>query len=264
MTTFCISDTHLADRGPRDNFMVGDRLESLYRFLGYVKRQDGRLLILGDLFEWWQVSIGTSVKAYLPLLDRLAAMEARWVFGNHDSALSRLEGYSDLMPQHFLFRNATGPFCESIGGRKFLFMHGHEADPYCRDENPGIGHLTAILSGRHEDRNRSPIDRNGRIIEDSLVGFLEGAVTVWRKLTFRPSRLAELIDGVEEYRRKRLADVVVYGHTHMPGRIGNYHYNCGTWASWENTFVRIADNGAVRVRLWNGDMSVPFTKKLRC
>ena len=35
----------------------------------------------------------------------------------------------------------------------------------------------------------------------------------------------EMLDGVEAYRKEAGADVVVYGHTHEPGHIGDYHFN---------------------------------------
>ena len=60
------------------------------------------------------------------------------------------------MIQHPLFQRAHGPFEEVIGGRRFAFLHGHEADPYCCDLNPGIGEITAIISGMLEDRNKGP------------------------------------------------------------------------------------------------------------
>ena len=86
MNTFAISDLHLCDRGPRDNFSFNGREGRFNRFLDFVERSKGRLLILGDLFDWWQVPMGETILAYLPLLDRLAALGAEWVVGNHDGA----------------------------------------------------------------------------------------------------------------------------------------------------------------------------------
>ena len=104
MPIFAISDLHLCDRGPRDNFAFNGREERLGAFLDMVDREQGRLLILGDLFDFWQVNLGTAVVAYLPLLDRLAGMGATWIVGNHDNALAPLIG-SNLMLDHPLFRD---------------------------------------------------------------------------------------------------------------------------------------------------------------
>jgi len=248
MPTYCVSDLHLCDRGPRDNFSVGDREQRFHRFLDFVQGNHGRVLILGDLFDWWQVPVGAAIVAYRALLDRLADLGATWIIGNHDNALAPLIG-TELMPDHPLLRTACHPFEEIIGGRKIAYLHGHEADPYCRDLNPGTGEITAIISGMLEDRNKGPF-RNHHAVEDEFVGTLEGALTLWRKLTFQHGRQEEMVDGVEAYRRNHQADVVIYGHTHAPGNIGDYHFNTGTWARTNDTFVRLNDDGRAAVWEW--------------
>ena len=262
MPTYCVSDLHLCDRGPRDNFCFEDREQRFHRFLNLVERNRGRLLILGDLFDWWQVPVGSAVTAYLPLLDRLAQMGATWIVGNHDNALAPLIG-TPLMPDHPLLKTACHPFEEIIGGRNIAYLHGHEADPYCCDLNPGTGEITAIISGMLEDRNKGPF-HNHHAVEDEFVGTLEGALTLWRKLTFQHGRQEEMVDGVEQYRRNHKADVVIYGHTHAPGYIGDYHFNTGCWARDHDTFVCISDGGMVSA--WEclpEREPVPFDVKLR-
>jgi len=260
--TYCVSDLHLCDRGPRDNFSVGEREQRFHRFLDFVESNRGRLLILGDLFDWWQVPVGAAIMAYRPLLDRLADMAATWVVGNHDNALAPLIG-TELMPDHRLLKTARHPFEEITGGRKIAYLHGHEADPYCCDLNPGTGEITAIISGMLEDRNKGPF-RNQHAVEDEFVGTLEGALTLWRRLTFQHGRQEEMVDGVEKYRQNHEAAVVVYGHTHAPGYIGDYHFNTGSWAREHNTFVSISDDGMVSVWEWlPDDKAVPFDVKLK-
>jgi UDP-2,3-diacylglucosamine pyrophosphatase LpxH len=262
MPTYCVSDLHLCDRGPRDNFCFEGREQQFYRFLNFVQSNRGRLLILGDLFDWWQVPVGAAVVAYRPLLDRLGDMGATWIVGNHDNALAPLTG-TELMPDHPLLKTACGPFEEIIGGRKIAYLHGHEADPYCCDLNPGTGEITAIISGMLEDRNRGPF-RNHHAVEDQFVGTLESALTLWRKLTFQRGRQEEMVDGVEQYRQNQKADVVIYGHTHEPGCIGDFHFNTGSWARHHDTFVCISDGGMVSIWEWVPDHKpVPFDVKLR-
>ena len=94
MPTYCVSDLHLCDRGPRDNFCFRGSGAAVPSFLNLVERNRGRLLILGDLFDWWQVPVGSAVTAYLPLLDRLAQMGATWIVGNHDNALAPLDRHA--------------------------------------------------------------------------------------------------------------------------------------------------------------------------
>jgi UDP-2,3-diacylglucosamine pyrophosphatase LpxH len=263
MPIFAVSDLHLADRGFRDNFAVEAREARFHEFLDFVEGHDGRLYILGDLFDWWQTNLGNAVMAYLPLIDRLDAIGTRWVVGNHDNALVPLIG-SKLMPDHQLFRRSRRAFEETIGGRRFAFLHGHESDPYCRDLNPGTGEITAIISGMLEDRNRGPFGHGHHAVEDQFVGTLESALTFWRKLTLQRGRLDEMLEGVEKYRTEREADAVVYGHTHQPGRIGDYHFNTGSWARTNDTFVWIDDEGEAGLWEWlPGRRAVPFEYLLR-
>jgi UDP-2,3-diacylglucosamine pyrophosphatase LpxH len=266
MSIFCVSDLHLCDRGPRDTFVFGDREKRFHQFLDYVEKSGGQLYILGDLFDWWQANLSASVRAYKDLLERLACvgvglLGTNWIAGNHDSALTDFIG-TEIKLRGIEMPVMSRAFETTIGGRRFAVLHGHESDPYCRSMNPGTGEITAIISGMLEDRNQSPFDRRGHAIEDEFVGTLEAALTLWRKLTFQHGRLDEMIDNVEAYRKEAGADVVIYGHTHEPGQIGNFHYNTGSWCRKEDTFVRIENDGAVSLWQWT-DRPIPLNKCLR-
>ena len=250
MPIFCVSDLHLCDRGYRDNFAVEGREARFYKFLDYVEAESGQLYVLGDLFDFWQANMSRAVTAYLDLLTRLNKMRAVYVAGNHDCALSAFIGQPALMPGHPFFLREVRGFEQTIGGRRFAFLHGHESDPYCRDLNPGMGEITAIISGLLEDRNRGPFTANHHAVEDEFVGTLEAALTLWRHLTLQHGRMDEMLDGVEAYRKEAGADVVVYGHTHEPGHIGDYHFNSGSWARTNDTFVRIEEDGRTAVWEW--------------
>jgi predicted phosphodiesterase len=56
--------------------------------------------------------------------------------------------------------------------------------------------------------------------------------------------------------------VVVYGHTHAPGRIGDYHFNTGSWARVNDTYVKIEDDGTAGVWEWVGTWPKPCNTKL--
>ena len=77
--TFVISDLHMGDGGARNNFPIGDREKQLNLFLDYVGDQQGELMILGDLFDFWQMNLSKIVIKHLPLLDRLAAMNVTYI-----------------------------------------------------------------------------------------------------------------------------------------------------------------------------------------
>ena len=98
---FVISDLHMGDGGPRDNFAAGDKEQQLDLFIDFVKKENGELIIVGDLFEFWQASLGKVLVMRRPLIDRLSNMGATFVIGNHDSDLEALIGSDILGPRFF-------------------------------------------------------------------------------------------------------------------------------------------------------------------
>jgi UDP-2,3-diacylglucosamine pyrophosphatase LpxH len=255
---FCVSDLHLGDRGPRDNFAVGGREQRFLQFLAYVKANQGKLLILGDLFDWWQVGIARSVNSYHDLLGRLFDLGAMWIEGNHDGTL----GGGVEVCMNVPHPKIVCPLFREIGDRKFFFCHGHEGDPYCNAPNPGLGEISAILSAMAMDRNQGPT-LGGVSVEDAVVGPLEAGISVWNRLRGREPRLEEMIDAVESERKRAGADVVVYGHTHAAGRIGDWHYNAGCWCRDLDTYVRIDDDGFCNLLQWTDDGPSPLDHELR-
>ena len=255
---YCISDLHLGDKGPRDNFFARGE-DRLYSFLEYVYEQRGELIILGDLFEWWQTNLSTSVLAYRELIDNLGGLGATWVLGNHDNALEGFRG-TLLMPHHPLFRSCVGGFARVVGGRKIAFAHGHEGDPTCADPNPGIGALTAIMSAMLEDRNKGP-NKGGHAVEDQFIGALEWPLNLWRSVANRASRRKELLNGMEQYRKDQRCDAVLCGHTHEAGQLGNY-YNTGCWCRDLDTFARVNDGGQINIFEWTGTEAKPYNQEL--
>ena len=163
---FVISDLHMGDGGPRDNFPLGDREKQLNLFLDYVGSQQGELIILGDLFDFWQMNLSKIVMLHMPLLDRLAAMNATYVLGNHDADFDHFIGTGFL--SHPLFTKMARPFEREIGGKRFKFMHGHEVDPINSGDTPGTGRICCIVAGMREDKNGSPVLPDGEFVEDHL------------------------------------------------------------------------------------------------
>ena len=158
---FVISDLHMGDGGPRDNFACGDREQQLDLFLDFVTEQGGELIVLGDLFEFWQMNLSKIVIRHKPLLDRLAAMNATYVLGNHDADFDHFIGTAFLA--HPLFQRMCGPFERKIAGKRFKFMHGHEVDPFNWGDTPGKGRICCILAGMGEDKRRpTPSSRSAR------------------------------------------------------------------------------------------------------
>lgn len=245
MPIICISDLHWGDKGPRDNFIKRGE-ERFERFCDYVG--DCRLYILGDLFDWWQVNLSASVRAYLKFVVGKNLMDCIYLYGNHDSAMSHFTDLARSMGlQHKLFRHAVrGQLHKTLGGRHFLFAHGHEVDPACRGDNPGIGELSSIVAGILEDHGAS---------ERRFIGLLKTFHSMW-------AGRGNLVPALELLREEREADVIVCGHTHQPGHKGTSYYNCGCWVGDRDTFVRIEDDGTAAVWEWTGRGAVPYDVEL--
>jgi len=246
MPVFAISDLHLGDCGPRDNFAYGERVRDFTAFLDMVEDNHGRLVICGDLFELWQSNMSKVLTARPALLARLANMDAVYVLGNHDADLNYFMEDGWLKPA--FFRTMCGAHYERVGGRTFYFLHGHQVDPYCSGDTPGIGRITAIYSGLAEDRNGGPMLDKYRTVEDRVVGPLEKLASLWGRLRGKPERFTAINRALLEARPE--GTTIVCGHTHKPGRVGDRLYNCGTWAERVNSFVMICDHGDVGVYDW--------------
>jgi len=256
MLVFCISDLHLCDRGARDNFIVRGE-DRLLRFLDYVDEQQGTLLILGDLFDVWQCNFSASVMAYPKLLRALCCIPSRWVVGNHDGLLSQFLG-TDIQLVNACLPDMSGPFEVTLGGKCYAFAHGHEMDPTCNSLNPGIGELTAIISGMLEDR-KGP---DSGAVEDRFIRSLEFPLNLWRAVSHQVNRDEEMLNNAETYRKEKDADTLIYGHTHTAGRIGDSIFNTGCWCRDVDTFVRI-DDGVPSLHVWDGERPVAFEKEPR-
>ncbi len=67
-----VSDLHIGDGGPRDNFAADDKAAKFSRFLDYAAEEGAELFILGDLFEFWQANIGRVLTRQLGLISLFA------------------------------------------------------------------------------------------------------------------------------------------------------------------------------------------------
>jgi len=264
---FAISDLHIGDGGPRDNFGYrgSDRPKQLERLLDHVEAEGGKLFVVGDLLEFWQASFSKVIVHNLPLLDRLATLKATYVLGNHDADLLHFIG-KDLLT-HPLLASMTQPVTRSIGGKIFKFMHGHEVDPFNAGDTPSWGRMMAIFAGICEDKAGSPM-----LGTEPLEGLLArlGEWLLKKAANLRaadrasvikstrseltpaqnPSRAADMLGKYAADRETGGYDVAIVGHTHQPGRIGDWYFNTGSWATSNNNFVRIEPDGRVAVYDW--------------
>lgn len=260
---YCVSDLHLGDGGPRDNFAYmsgGKRQAEFESFLDFVEERNGKLLILGDLFEMWQSNVSKVVTHRKSLLDRLAKMGAIYILGNHDADLLY---FTDGWLTHPFFQTMCLTYSELVDGRRFYFTHGHETDDYCSGEVPGLGRITAIYTGLKEDRNGSPLRKKYPTVEARTLRRLEWPINFIRRLCGLPDRVQQMNRGLCKLIDSIDCDVLVSGHTHLAGKIaGWWVYNTGTWAEQTCSFVSINQFGAIGVFDWIDGKGVPNKRML--
>lgn len=270
---FVISDLHIGDGGPRDNFSCkgSDRPDQFMAFLDYVQKEGGELIIVGDLFDFWQANFSRVLTSDFgsQLIEKLGKMNVTYIIGNHDIDLVGFVDQKLLNPA--LFQSLSAPFFRKIGGKTFCFMHGHEVDPYNNEEVPGKGRLLTIFAGMAESFVGSPKLADGRSVESVLEQSGEGA---WKHLKAFGRRLlakilllfgsqsndtspaqnsdraAEMLLNYKAHKEQNKYDVLIVGHTHQPGQMDGWYFNSGSWATTNNNFVRITHAGEAKVFDW--------------
>ncbi len=268
---FVISDLHIGDRSPKDNLCHAQRETRLGSFLDYVTHQRGQLVIVGDLFELLRYPLERIVQQRRPLLDRLAAMEAVYVPGNHDDAV---EPYTDgEQPPHEFFGRACRAFTHRVGPKRFKFMHGHEVDPLINANVQSLGRAIGAVAYLFQFRQGTCCLSNERLT-DLLLELGEQALQIWNGITKGMDRAMRDCCGLvpdEQVRRlgrrirtqrmltryyadreQGLYDIAIVGHTHKAGVFGQWYFNCGSWTGKSNNFLRISPGGEVAIFDWSG------------
>ena len=265
-----ISDLHLGDGSLRDNFNFGKRQILLHSFLDHVDKQEGELIILGDFLELWGHRLESVISKQGHLLDRLAAMGAVLVPGNHDAEVMSWENMSK--PPHAFFVTTTRPFVRMIGGKRFKFMHGHEADPFVQGNMETLARALTAYTPVLAFENAFLTLSNDALV-DVVLEVGENILRLWDwitgsvKKTFRhccsvvPNnsltiskerfRTRKMLTRYYQDRSQDLYDIAIVGHTHKPGSYGGWYFNSGSWTGRTNNFLRISPEGTIEVSDWD-------------
>ena len=276
---FVISDLHVGDHGKRDNFFtvpVGQtydpetRYKLLIQFLKFVREQDGQLIILGDLFEFWQANIGTVLIKNRKVFDLLAEMDVIYVIGNHDIDLKPLIGQNLL--NHPFFNCMTESFAIQLCNQTVKFLHGHEVDPYNKGLNPTLGRAMAILAGIAEDHLGSYKTENCLFaivekVKEKAQSICHSIMEKWHSLTdskyvnaSTPVQDESLTTQHFEYMKKHKQteefDIAIIGHTHLAGKFEDWYVNSGSWIKFNEEkkplgqFVWIKPSGVIDIYMY--------------
>lgn len=230
---YICGDVHLRDGGEGAFTAFLDRL---------AQRPPARLVILGDLFEYW-LEGPQAVARYDGVLRRLRALgRAGWrldlVRGNREQVAGRMLEAASGCRQHWPALDLA------LGGRRLRIVHG---DRLCQD--PGYRALAAWLNGFPH-----------RWWQRLHPAWVQEAVARWLR---RRSQAAQRARAAGYTRRRpfldprriaaagRRADLLVAGHVHEQWRRrvrGTDTVLAGDWCDGVARWVEIAADGGVSLR----------------
>ena len=248
-----------------DNLRRDGREVLLDGFLDYVRAQNGQLVILGDFLELLRYPLDSIIARRGGLLDRLAAMKALYVPGNHDADVLSL--VDSGAPPHPFFAGMRGTFTQPIGTRRFRFMHGHEIDPFVNAGWKNVGRMIGAVTYRFELRRESSLLRRDpslwtsdhalrlhrrvrcRMTRALREGRVRMSAEKVRVLT-RQIRTQHMMMNYSWDRADDLYDVAIAGHTHYAAAFGGWFFNSGSWTGRTNNFLHISPAGQVDLLDW--------------
>lgn len=211
MKTLLISDLHLGFKY--------SRAQDILQVLDNVKYD--RLILNGDIFDisnmlvkaYWDEHHTRVLKKILKIARN---KEVIYVIGNHDYPLMHLEEYTDKLAGIHLVRE----YVYTSGDKTILCLHGDQLD--CTSHRLQLVGDLAYRTGLW-------LNRYVNIVLRSL-GYDYWSISKWGKDLVKNfiARAFNINERADEFREKHQADVLVYGHTHMP-YVTDTRVNTGTF-----------------------------------
>ena len=180
MRIFIVSDLHLGDGTPADDFALkADALAQGEKLIAFINAQNpDEIYFNGDIFELWQHRKKNIKKVHGPLID----------FIEHDSRSVLLKGNHDY--------KLTGSLTHSfqMNGKKILISHGFQNNP---SMTSWFSRALCWIQGVIERTFNPNVDTAYRRFINSLAN-------------------TQVVIKTKEYAEKQLEtyDIVVCGHTH--------------------------------------------------
>ncbi len=236
---YLVSDAHLGVESANLEELKSKRLLA---FLDHVGDTGSRLIILGDLFDFWFEYRSMIDAAQFPVLACLWQLRRNGVqidyhLGNHDYWTFGFLGRDIVSKVH------SNPSSEVLGGKKAFIAHG---DGLTDDEK---GYLIMKRLLRHP-------------VTCFLFRFLHPDAGAWlARKTSKTSRTRidqkreKSASILREFAREKLEtgeyDWIIAGHSHQPERseFGNGVYlNIGDWS--EHFTYGLVNGGEIQLRKW--------------
>ncbi len=203
MALYIFSDAHLGTGSAESE---QKKLSNIARLFELVKADGERLIILGDLFDFWFEYKHVVPKAHFEVLFRLHELCAKgihvdYISGNHDFWMD------DFFEKQLGVTVYRDTMTFDYGGRKFYLLHG---DGLAKADS-GYRFLKRIL------RNRFNIWLYRKLPPDWAYPLAKWVSGSSREYTSR--RDHEFAEDYKQFAKLKLSegnDVVVIGHLHIP------------------------------------------------
>lgn len=238
MSLYIFSDAHL---GSASEEKENQKVANIRRLFELVKKDGDRLVILGDLFDFWfeyKHAIPKEYHQVLFMLDDLIrhGVKIDYVSGNHDFWMD------DFFESHMGITVHRDNFETEYDNLRLYLMHGDGLAPADR----GYRFLKKIL------RNRFNIWLYRKLPPDWAIPLAKAVSGSSREYTSR--RDHTFAPDYERFAQKKLADgfdIVAIGHLHIPVRKeldGGIYINSGDFIH-HFTYARLADGKAELLNL---------------
>ena len=199
MKTLLMSDLHIGFRFSR----ASDILKVLNT------EKFDRLVLVGDIFDiaqmmkrpYWDEHHTAVLKRILKIAK---SKEVIYVIGNHDYPLYYLQEYTNRLAGLKLCRE----YVYKSGGQKILCVHGDQLDRVSKSTQLVGDYL--YHAGLHLNKYVNFVR--------SAFGFSYWSFSKWAKDQVKKliAKAFNMDAVLEKYRNEYSANVIVYGHTHMP------------------------------------------------
>ncbi len=241
--TYFISDVHLGIDKQHSPQRERERESQLLSFLRHIAADAERLIIAGDLFDFWFEYHDVIPRGSLRILTQLqelalGGVEIRYLAGNHDFWIG------NFFPDELGVQVEKKSFTLNLNGKKFYIGHG---DGLAKNDF-GYLILRAIL------RNR---------FSTALFSLLHPrmAFSIARRVSrtsryYTDSKDYGERDGMVEFAEEKIKDgfdYVLLGHRHFPEcrSIGDGVYvNLGDWMT--HFTYAVFDGTTLQLCAWNG------------
>lgn len=263
-----VSDLHLGyEKADKEDFL---------NFLdGYNPGEISRLVLVGDIFDFWRednINIIKNNKEILSKISSLNIQEVNYIIGNHDYYLYSLAQRYGIQDGDQYF---YGPFVVSKslrledGGENFYFIHGYELEVFSFSEVMSIDiyetfsknmGLSGDLSGKASSELWDVIQA-GTSISGKVKDLLEKVPEILLKHPSSSQRNVEKLWDMANSKAARCMylgmdpeEKLIFGHTHKPC-ISNDVVNTGAWMDGKNSYLEILD-GKMALKNFPGDAEI--------